>query len=189
VAAVSAALSGDPDDLAALQQIPAAVEAALKLDSEAEQLAARYADLGYCIVLGRGFSYCTAQEWALKLKELAYVFAEVYSTPDFQHGPIAILEPGFPVLAVAPSGAVLPDYLEILRRLRDEYRADLLVLSDSDSALEIAGAGLRLPGGLPEWLTPVVDIVPAQLFCYHLTRLKGYDTEQPRTLRKITLTR
>jgi glucosamine--fructose-6-phosphate aminotransferase (isomerizing) len=144
--------------------------------------------MAHCVVLGRGYNYATAQEWALKLKELAYVFTDVYSTADFQHGPIAILEEGFPVLAIASEGAVLDDQLALLERLRDQYKPNLIVISDNQQALDLAHAGLHLPPGLPEWLTPIVNIIPAQLFCYHLTRAKGLDTEKPRTLRKVTLT-
>jgi glucosamine--fructose-6-phosphate aminotransferase (isomerizing) len=188
LAALSVALKGTEQDIESLLRVPGTVEAALELEAEAERLAGEHASLGHCVVLGRGYNYATAQEWALKLKELAYVFTDVYSTADFQHGPIAIIEPGFPVLAVAPEGAVLTDQVALLERLRNELGAELLVISDSDKALETAQTGLHLPSGLPEWLTPISSIVPAQLFCYHLTRAKGYDTEQPRTLRKVTLT-
>jgi len=140
-------------------------------------------------VLGRGYNYATAQEWALKLKELAYVFTDVYSPADFQHGPIAIVEEGFPLLAAVPGGAVFESELSPLKRLRDVYRAQLIVISDNDQALALSQAVLRLPSGLPEWLTPLPAIIPAQLFCYHLTLAKGYDPEHPRTLRKVTLTR
>jgi glucosamine--fructose-6-phosphate aminotransferase (isomerizing) len=189
LAALSVALAGnDEADLAELAGVPAAVQSMLELEAEAERIAGRYASMDHCVVLGRGYNYATAQEWALKLKELAYVFTDVYSTADFRHGPIAIVEPGFPVLAVAPEGAVLADQLALFSRLRDEYKAKLLIISDSDQALSLGDEKLRLPPGLSEWLTPIVSIVPAQLFCYHLTRAKGYDTENPRMLSKITRT-
>jgi glucosamine--fructose-6-phosphate aminotransferase (isomerizing) len=189
LAALSVALSGNNEaDLAELGAVPGAVQRVLELDSEAERIARRYASMEHCVVLGRGYNYATAQEWALKLKELAYVFTDVYSTADFRHGPIAIVEPGFPVLAVTLEGPVLVDQLTLLSRLCDEYHAELVLISDSDQALSMGAGKLRLPSGLPEWLTPIVSIVPAQLFCYHLTRVKGYDTENPRTLHKITLT-
>jgi glucosamine--fructose-6-phosphate aminotransferase (isomerizing) len=186
LAALSVALA--EDDPAPLAAVPDAVRAALALDEEADRIAAQQRAMEHCVVLGRGYHYATAQEWSLKLKELAYVLADVYSTADFQHGPIAIIERGFPVLALAPDGAVFADQMALLRRLRDEYGADLLVLSDRDEALALAPTALRLPAGVPEWLMPIVSIVPAQLYCYHLTRHKGYDTEQPRTLRKVTRT-
>lgn len=189
IATLSAALTENADTLSALWRVPAAAQAALALDAEAEAIAGRHRDMTRCVVLGRGYNYASAQEWALKLKELAYVFADPYSAADFQHGPIAIIERGFPVLAIAPRGAALADLLTLLRRLRDGQEAELLVLSDSDEALALGHSAMRLPAAVPEWLTPLVSIIPAQLYSYHLTRAKGYDPETPRGLRKVTLTR
>ena len=172
----------------ALSQLPQFVEQALGLDAPAEQLAHALKDMNRCVVLGRGYNYASAMEWSLKLKELAYVFADPYSSADFLHGPIAIVEPGFNVLTLAPSGAVLPDLLTVMQRLR-EQGANLLVLSDNAQALALGHASLQLPAGVPEWLSPIVSIVPAQLFAYHLTKAKEFDTESPRGLRKVTLTR
>jgi len=188
LAALSAAMRADEAQKAALRRVPETAAEVLKLEGQIEQIAAGHAAMTQCVVLGRGYNYATAQEWALKLKELAYVLADPYSAADFQHGPIAIIERGFPVLALAPSGAVLGDLLALLRRLRDEYGAALLVLSDHDDALALGQEKLRLPADRPEWLTPLISIIPAQLYCYHLTRAKGYDAEAPRHLRKVTLT-
>jgi len=189
IAMLSAALSEESDRVAALQRVPALVQQALALDSTIEQVAERYRYMEQCVVLGRGYNYATAFEWSLKLKELAYVVAEPYSSADFQHGPVAIVSHGFPVFAVVPGGAVFDDMLALLSRLVDENQAELLVISDEEGALSLAHTPLRLPADLPEWLSPLVSIVMAQLFCYHLTRAKGYDTEAPRGLSKVTLTR
>jgi glutamine---fructose-6-phosphate transaminase (isomerizing) len=188
VAALSASLSLDQPHLKALWKLPQFVEQALQLDGRAGVLAQELKDMNRCVVLGRGYNYATAMEWSLKLKELSYVFADPYSSADFLHGPIAIVEPGFNVLTLAPSGAVLPDLMAVMQRLR-EQGAKLLVLSDDVHALALGHEALRLPAGVPEWLSPIVSIVPAQLFAYHLTRAKGFDTESPRGLRKVTLTR
>jgi glucosamine--fructose-6-phosphate aminotransferase (isomerizing) len=189
IAALSAAMTGKPEAVNALHQVPVAVEKALALDAQAAAIAAQHAAMNRCVVLGRGYNYCSAQEWALKLKELSYVFADPYSAADFQHGPIAIVEPGFHMLAIAPSGAVLKDLVTLLGRLRDTHGAELLVISDDDSALAMGHSTLRLPASLPEWLSPLISIVPAQLYCYHLTRAKGFDTESPRSIQKVTLTK
>jgi len=188
VAALGAALTGNEDHIAALRQIPDAVQKALELDSQVEAIAQADHDLRQCVVLARGYNYCSAHEWALKLKELAYVFADPYSAADFQHGPIAIVERGFHILAIAPSGAVLGDLVDLLSRLRDVHGARLLVISDDEVALKLGHASLRLPSGIPEWLSPIVSIIPAQLYAYHLTRAKGFDTESPRSIHKVTLT-
>ncbi len=187
VAMLAVAMEADPQREAELRQVPDFVAQVLELDGEIERVAQRYRYMDQCVVLGRGFNYASAFEWSLKLKELAYIVAEPYSSADFQHGPIAIVGPGFPVLAIAPKGEVLPDMIKLLQRLRAEFAAELLVVSDDEEALALAQSPLRVPA-VPEWLSPIVDIVAAQLFCYHLTRAKGYDTEQPRGLSKVTRT-
>lgn len=189
IAMLSAAVEGDEERWRELAEVPALVEKALALDDEIAERAERYRFMEHCAVLGRGFNYATAFEWALKLKELAYVIAEPDSSADFQHGPMAMLDRGFPVLAVAPAGAVFKDTLGLLSRLVRDRLIELLVVSDQDEALSLAHTPIRLPPGIPEWLSPIVSIVCAQLFCYHLTRAKGFDTEAPRGLRKVTLTR
>ena len=188
ISLLSAAMKGDPQLFEALERVPRLVEESLALDSAIERAAQRYRYMSQCVVIGRGFNYATANEWALKLKELAYVVAESYSSADFQHGPIAIVSHGFPILAVVPQGAVFEDAYRLLSSLVDEHGAELVVVSNDATALALAKTPLPLPADLPEWLSPLVSIVPAQLFCYHLTRAKGYDTETPRGLLKVTRT-
>ena len=146
------------------------------------------AGIDRCIVLGRGFEYATAREWALKLKELAQVKADPYSAADFQHGPMALVEPGYLVLATAPTGATQPSMRELLERLRDQYQVDLVVVSDAPDVRAIGAAGLAIPTGIADWLTPIVSVLPAQLFAYHTTVGRGLDTENPRWISKVTLT-
>lgn len=188
IAMLSAALSGDEKGLETLKLVPGWVAEVLESDEHIARIAERYRYMSRCVVIGRGYNYATAFEWSLKLKELTYVVAEPYSTADFLHGPIAMIERGFPVLAVAHDGRIFGDVLALLERLRDDMAAELVVISDRDEALEIAQSPLRLPAGIPEWLSPLVAIVPAQLFAYHLTRAKGYDSEHPRVIRKVTET-
>ena len=114
--------------------------------------------------------------------------AEPYSSADFRHGPVAMVEGGFPVMAVAPKGKVFDTMLEMLGKLRHEQSAELVVISDEKRARSLAQYPIQLPAGIPEWLTPLVAIVPAQLFAGYLTRAKGYDPEKPRTIGKITET-
>ncbi len=187
IAMLSGALSGDGGSRRELRALPGALRTALLAEGEVERLAGSYAAEDRCVVLGRGFQYATAREWALKLKELAYVLADPYSAADFQHGPIALVGEGFPVLAIATAGPALPGMVELLGRLRDA-RARLLILSDDPATLAL-GDGVPLPAGVPEWLAPLVAIIPAQLFAYHLARTRGLDPEAPRNLSKVTLTR
>ncbi len=188
VALLSAALAGDEELFDDLERLPDLVRQMLSLEAAIETAAQRYRYMSQCVVLGRGYNYATAYEWALKLKEMTYVVAEPYSSADFQHGPVAIVSQGFPVLAVVPRGAVFDHVLSLLQTLAEEHRAELLVVSNEDAALDLAQTAVRLPADLPEWLSPLVSIVPAQLFCYHLTRAMGYDTEAPRRLAKVTRT-
>ncbi len=188
VALLSVALADDADRYAALRQTPEWVAQVLAYDETIRQIAERYRYMEQCVVIGRGFNYATAFEWSLKLKELAYVVSEPYSSADFQHGPIAVVSQGFPVFAVVPDGAVFDDQLALLQRLKHDHHVELLVISDRREALDLADTPIPLPAGIPEWITPLVDIVPAQLFCYYLTRAKGFDTESPRGLHKVTKT-
>lgn len=188
IALLSVALRQDTEQLAVLRQLPAWISDALKLESEIARAAQRYRYMEQCVVLGRGFNYATAFEWALKIKELTYSVAQPYSSADFQHGPVAMVARGFPVFAVVPSGAVFDDVLSLLKRLKDEHQVELFIISDQSTALDLADTALSLPKDIPEWLSPIVSIVPAQLFCYHLTRAKGFDTEEPRSLSKVTKT-
>jgi glutamine---fructose-6-phosphate transaminase (isomerizing) len=188
IAMISAALNDSEDSWKELASISKWAEQALQLDKQIAQMAQRYRYMSQCVVLGRGFNYATAFEWALKMKELTYVIAEPYSSADFQHGPIAMVEGGFPVLAVAPNGRVQESMREMLTRLRKQQDAELVVISDDDEALSLAQSAIQLPPQIPEWLTPLVSIIPAQLFACHLTQVKGYDTDTPRTITKVTET-
>jgi glucosamine--fructose-6-phosphate aminotransferase (isomerizing) len=110
-----------------------------------------------------------------------------YSAADFEHGPLALAEPGLPVLAVAPSGAGLDAQVALLTRLKEDHGARLLVISDAPEARDI-DEGLTVPRGIPPWLAPIVEIVPAQLYAYHLTVARGLDPDHPRTISKVTET-
>jgi glucosamine--fructose-6-phosphate aminotransferase (isomerizing) len=189
IALLSVALSDEGGErLKALRRLPEAMETVLALDAEIAQIAERYRYMGQCVVLGRGYNYATAYEWALKLKELTYTVAAPYSSADFQHGPVAMVAQGFPVLSVMPRGAVYRDLLALMTRLKHDYHVELLVLSNGEEALDLADRAVPLPDDLPEWLSPIVSIVPGQLFCYYLTKAKGFDTESPRMLSKVTKT-
>lgn len=188
IAMISAALNDSEERWNELASVSTWAEQALVLDHPIAEMTQRYRYMSRCVVLGRGFNYATAFEWALKLKELTYLIAEPYSSADFQHGPIAMVEGGFPVLAVAPSGKVHESMRDMLTRLRKEREAELVVISDAPEALALAQSPIQLPPQIPEWLTPLVSIIPAQLFACHLTEVKGYDTESPRNITKVTET-
>jgi glucosamine--fructose-6-phosphate aminotransferase (isomerizing) len=188
IAMLSAALEDDTAHLAALAAVPAAVEAALADTGDIGDIAVDFTNAGRFVVLGRGFNYCTAFEIALKMKETSYVLAEPYSVADLLHGPVAMIEYGFPVLLVAPSGLASDDLSSLMDVLK-RRRARTIALSDRADVLERATAGIRLPAGVPEWLSPIVAVVPGQRFAHALATAKGLDPDRPRDLSKVTLTR
>ncbi len=189
LARLSFTLLGDKGRLAALQTIPE--HAARTIDEAGKAAAAkaeRYRYMDRCVVIGRGFSYGIALEIALKLKELTYVTADPYSSADFLHGPMAMIEPGFPVILVAPSGTLLPHMKEFAAQLADRG-SEILAISDSDEILKFGLTRLPLPEGLPEWLSPVLAVIPGQVLGLHLALAKGFDPDAPRGLKKVTVTR
>lgn len=188
LAMLSAALKGDEAAWTQLEQVAGWVDEVLKLDSFIATAAQRYRYMQQCVVLGRGYNYATAFEWAIKLKELTYIGAEPYSSADFAHGPIAIVDRGFPVMAVAPMGKVFDSMFEMMQKLKHDLNAELVVISNDQSTLKLAEVALPIPAEVPEWLSPIPAIVAGQLFAYHLTCIKGYNSEQPRTIHKVTET-
>jgi glutamine---fructose-6-phosphate transaminase (isomerizing) len=188
LAMLSVAMRSDTPAWSEMEQVPGWVSQVLQTEELIAQMAPRYRYMNQCVVLGRGYNYATAFEWALKLKELCYVVAEPYSFADFQHGPIAVVERGFPVFAVVPDGAVFESLMSLVNSLHADHLAELVIISNMSRALSLAQSPLFLPHEIPEWLTPIVAIVAAQLFTYHLTHIKGYDPEKPRTIHKVTKT-
>lgn len=188
LALLAAHWSGEADRKSQLELLPQAVEKTLALGEVLRVGVERYRYIETAFALGRGYNYATAFEIALKLKELSYILIEAYSSADFMHGPIAVIERGFPAMLVAPSGEVYPDMLAVAKDLRDKG-AELIVISDRTEALELATLALQMPVAVPEWLSPIVCVIPGQLFAHYVTLAKGYDPDHPRGLRKVTLTR
>ncbi len=188
LALLAAHWSSDEQRHSEVQGLPRALGKVLAMADDVRAYSERYRYMESCVVLGRGYNYATAFEIALKMKELCYLLIDAYSPADFQHGPIAVIEQGFPVVVVAPSGEVYPDMLGLARELKDRG-AELIAISDRPDVLEMAVTPLQLPVTVPEWLSPVVCVVPGQLLAHDLTLAKGYDPDHPRGLRKVTLTR
>jgi glucosamine--fructose-6-phosphate aminotransferase (isomerizing) len=187
IARISLALRPDPEAERALGDLPSAIAAALELEPAVVSIVGELGPIDRCVIVGRGFEYATAREWALKLKELARVFADPYSAADFLHGPIALVQPGIPALVVAPDGAVADSMDELLEDLRARG-VETVVASDVASTRALGRWPIALPAGVPDWLRPIVSIVPGQLFAYHLTRARGLDPDAPRYLSKVTRT-
>ena len=178
LAMLSTALSQNGEWLQQLARVPAHVAAAHGVDREAVMAAAAtLKDAGHGVVLGRGFNFATAFEAALKAKELAYVAVEPYSSADFQHGPIALIDTGFAAVVINAAGAVSSEVEDLLRTI-GERGARPVVISNVPSSLALAAAPIPIPADMPEWLSPIAAIVPGQLLAFHLSRLRGFDPDR-----------
>jgi glucosamine--fructose-6-phosphate aminotransferase (isomerizing) len=172
-----------------LERLPELVEGALKLEPHVAELAERYRYMRYAVVVGRGLVYANAFEFALKLMETCYVVAERFSSADFLHGPIALVEPSFPVFAFAPPGVTWKSMNETLARL-EALKAEIVAITDPGNREVEARATklIRLPKRIKPVLAPIPYIIPAQLFAAALAAEKGLNPDKPRTLSKVTLT-
>lgn len=171
-----------------LRAVPDQVRAALTMDSQIAQVVERYRYIQECAVLARGLNQCTALEAALKMTETSYIVAKPYSGADFLHGPIAMVSEGFPCFLYAPDGRAYPSMVELALKLRDRS-AELVAFAHSPEILELATRPLPLPTAVDELLSPLVYIVPGQLWAYHLAHARGQNPDKPRGLSKVTLTR
>lgn len=178
-----------------LRRLPDWTEKALRLEPEIAAVSERYCFMDHAAVVGRGLNYSNAFEFALKLMETCYIVAERFSSADFLHGPIAMVERSFPMFLFAPPGVTWPSIRQMLDRL-EQLKADALVITDKTNT-EAIGRGrcvclpmkLSVRGTEPqEVFTPIPYIVPAQLFAASLAACKGINPDQPRTLSKVTLT-
>src|SRR5437588_258007 len=169
------------------EAIPDLAARALELRPQIEQLVERYVFMENCVVVGRGLVYANAFETALKLMETCYVVAERFSSADFLHGPLAVVERHFPIFAFAPPGVTLAGVRELLARLK-ELRADTLVFTSDAEAASLSTRALVLPTEINETLAVIPYIIPAQLFAALLADAKGLDPDAPRSLAKVTRT-
>lgn len=185
VAALSAALRGDPGDFESLRQVSPTVGETLQLDGRLARAAQALRDQDRCVTIGRGYNHSTVFEWALKIAELSYIVAQPFSAADFRHGPMALVEPGLEVLAVATEGPLFNDVADLIEAVR-AGGARLTAISDRDDCP--GDEVIVLPRGLPEWLSPIPVTVAAQVFTYHLTVARGFDPDNPRAIHKVTKT-
>jgi len=187
LAMLSCNLQPGGDRLEHLNRVPQIMQATLSNLSGMMNRSERYRYMEHCAVIGRGFNYATAFEIALKVKELTRIVAEPYSSADFRHGPIATVSQGFPLILVAPTGAVSPDMLELIDSLIG-LNAELIVISDNRPAFSNANFYLPIPPGLPEWLSPLISVLPGQLFALNLAEARGLNPDRPAGLHKVTET-
>jgi glucosamine--fructose-6-phosphate aminotransferase (isomerizing) len=183
-----------------LRRLPQCASAALQLQPEIAAQAVRYRFMERAVVVARGLNYANAFEFALKLMETCYVVAERFSSADFLHGPIAMLEASFPVFMFAPPGVTWKGLAGLASQLQ-EIGAETLIITDQShrAAVKRAASGrLNHSFVIPleiesrdrpaDLYTPIPYIIPAQLLAVSLAEVKGLDPDCPRALSKITRT-
>jgi glutamine---fructose-6-phosphate transaminase (isomerizing) len=167
-----------------MRALPGQVARALDLSDQVKEIAGRYHAARDFLFIGRHTGYPAALEGALKLKEISYIHAEGYPAGELKHGPIALVEPGVPVVAVATECHVYPKVLSNIQEVKARGAEVIAVATEGDS--EIVGLAdhvLYVPR-THELLSPVVVTVPLQLLAYHIAKLRGCDVDQPRNLAK-----
>ncbi len=189
--------------LVALAQLAGTVEEAADLEDALPQLPERMAAAASAdwsgglelfgpatdaYVIGRGYAFAAGQEVALKLKETSALHAEAFSAAELLHGPVAIVGPGYPILALAPYDRPYPQLLELLENLRAKG-AELAVATSEPEALALADAPLPLPGRFHPVLDSVLAVQAFYPFADALARARGFDPDHPRNLKKVTHTR
>ncbi|WP_163756518.1 SIS domain-containing protein [Mycobacterium botniense] len=156
------------------------------LAGEVDAVAHRYRFAQRLITTGRGYSYATAREAALKLMETCYLSAQAFSGADLLHGPLATVDTQVPVLAVVPEGVAGRAMLPVLSRLA-ERRADIVGVGAGPIPDQLA-TRITLPGGIPQELSPLLEILPLQQLALQLAIARGGDPDKPRGLHKVTAT-
>jgi len=188
IALLFSAIGDDTVARAELERMPEALAAQIALSFSTAAPLDEYADGAGATVVARGINYCTAYETALKIRELSGLVVEAYSPADLLHGPIAAIRPGWPVIAIGPTGPAQQSIADVLPPL-EERGARLLVVSDVPELLARAHTPLPLVSGVPEWLSPLTAVIPGQVTAMRLAELRGLDVDSPPGLEKITLTR
>jgi len=190
LALISQAVDEDSAFEAALSMVPQAMARALDMDSDLQKLVAPLTGTRV-IVLGRGFNFSTAEELALKLMETSYVMARAWSVADFEHGPIAVVEAGIPIVVVDGGGAVAASMGSIRDRVATKG-CPVVHLVDghvSDATREVdPSRTVQVDSGLPEELTPLSLAVLAQLLAHRVAVARGFDPDSPREIHKVTRT-
>jgi glutamine---fructose-6-phosphate transaminase (isomerizing) len=172
------------EQLAALWAMPAIVEEAISRDAAVATVASKLEGSTDFFFLGRHAGYPTALEGALKLKEISYLHAEGYPGGELKHGPLALIEPGCVVVAVATSSPLQEKMLANVAEVKARGATVVLLVDDGDEAAASQGDfALFLPPA-PELLAPIKDVVALQQLAYHLARGRGLDVDRPRNLAK-----
>lgn len=184
---LSAGLRGGADPFTRLECIPEKLEKTLAVEQRVREIAPRFRFMEHCVIIGRGYNYGTVREAALKLMETGYVVAQPFSTADFMHGPIAMTGAGFPVFVCAPGGRLTAP----VRALTEDLTAngvETIAVSADRATLKHAAVPVHIPMSPPEYISPILYIVPFQYLACFISLTKGINPDNPRYLKKVTRT-
>jgi glucosamine--fructose-6-phosphate aminotransferase (isomerizing) len=170
--------------LGELRELPSKVEAVLEQERAIAEVARKYADRQGFFFIGRHLGYPTALEGALKLKEISYVHAEGYAGGELKHGPIAMLDSGFPLFAIVPRSATYEKLLSNIQEVRARQADVLAVATAGDEGIRALSEEVLYIPETREALSPILAIIPLQLFAYYVAMERGCDVDQPRNLAK-----
>jgi len=167
-----------------LRALPNAVQQALSCDTKVREVAARYAEATNFLYLGRKYNFPVALEGALKLKEISYIHAEGYPAAEMKHGPIALVDAHTPSVFIMPSGTVYDKVMSNLEEVKARGGPVIAIAEQDDPRVEqLADEVIHIPV-VPEFLQPIVSVIPLQLLAYHVALLRGCDVDRPRNLAK-----
>ncbi|HSM23229.1 MAG TPA: SIS domain-containing protein [Anaerolineaceae bacterium] len=167
-----------------LRLVPALVGKVLERDEEIRNIAKEFKFIKNSLYLGRGINMPIAFEGALKLKEISYIHAEGYPAGEMKHGPIALVDRDLPVVAIAPKDPWYEKMISQIEQVKARGGSVLVVATEGDEQVaDIADHVFWIPD-TPWLLSPIVTVIPLQLFAYHIASLRGLDVDQPRNLAK-----
>ncbi len=170
--------------LSALLEIPAHIQKVTAQSEAIRRIAQTFRDEHHCLCLGRGMQFPVALEGALKLKEISYIHAEGYPAAEMKHGPIALIEPGMPVIVIATRDVTYEKIGGNIQEIKARGGSVIAIVGEGDHDIAaVADHVIQVPNVMPE-LAPLVTVVPLQLLAYHLAVLRGCDVDQPRNLAK-----
>ena len=179
------AMSGNDKLLAKLQKVPDYMKQTLENEDHIIKIAKKYKDAKDFFFIGRGFSYPTALEGALKLKEITYIHAEGYAAGELKHGPLALIDDNVPVLAVVPPGESHDKTLSNIEEVKARGAKIIAVGSSKDEVLKSESHDIMgFDGDISEMLSPIPYVVPLQLLSYYISVERGIDPDKPKNLAK-----
>jgi glucosamine--fructose-6-phosphate aminotransferase (isomerizing) len=167
-----------------MENIPAKVERALKLNNQIQTIAAEFKDARNFLYLGRGYNFPVALEGALKLKEISYIHAEGYPAAEMKHGPIALIDEEMPVVFIATKDSSYEKVVSNIQEVKARKGRVIAIVTEGDTHInKMAEFVIEVPATL-EPLMPLVSVVPLQLLSYHIAVMRGCNVDQPRNLAK-----